>query len=102
MDQDCPEGPQGRFSYNPLHDIRAQDKALKTPLEHTPQLQQELQTSWQNASLKLIESGAPGLTVFEAMLVVGLAGLVQVEGKLAVAQRLTQIAAQLAEQLAHE
>ena len=75
---------------------------MGTPLEHTPHLQEELQRSWKNASLKMIENGAPGLTVFEAMLVVGLAGLVEVEGKLATAQRVTQIAAQLVEQLAAE
>jgi hypothetical protein len=79
-----------------------QEKTVGIPLEHTPHLQEELQRSWQNASLKMIENGAPGLTVFEAMLVVGLAGLAEVEGKLATAQRLTHIAAQLAEQLAAE
>ena len=65
-------------------------------------VRKELQKIMQAASLKLIEAGTPAPSVFEAMFIVGLAGLVEVEGKLAAAQRLAQVAGQLTEQVAVE
>ncbi len=75
---------------------------METTLEDTPALNKELRDIFQAASLKLIETGAPAPAVFEAMFVVGLAGLVEVEGKLSAAQRLAQVAARLAQQVEAE
>jgi hypothetical protein len=75
---------------------------VEAQLEDSPELRKELQKIWQSASLKLVENGAPAPNVFEAMFIVGLAGLVEVEGKLVAARRLAQVAQQLADQAAEE
>ena len=75
---------------------------VEPTLKDAPELRKELQDIWQTASLKLIEGGAPAASVFKALLVVGLAGLVEVEGKLVSAQRLAHIARQLTDQVAAE
>jgi hypothetical protein len=78
------------------------ETGVEPTLKDAPELRKELQDIWQTAALKLIEGGAPAPGVFEAMLIVGLAGLVEVEGKLVSAQRLAHIARQLADQVAAE
>jgi hypothetical protein len=66
-------------------------------IEDLPAIREQLSDHWQKIGVDLVKRGFRPEAVFETMLTVGLAGLVEVHGRDVTAQRLSAIAAQLSE-----
>jgi hypothetical protein len=66
-------------------------------IEDFPAIREQLSDHWQKIGIDLLKRGFQPGAVFETMLTVGLAGLVELHGRDAMAQRLTAIAQQLSE-----
>jgi hypothetical protein len=75
---------------------------LAEPIADSPQLRTELNKLWQKACVDTIDRGMPAAAVFETMFIVGVAGLIEVQGKLNSARRLSAVAQQLLEQAQQE
>lgn len=71
-------------------------------IEDLPEIREQLQKHWQSAGVDLIKRGFGSEPVFETMLTVGLAGLVEVHGKHQTAERLLLWAQRLSEQVRTE
>jgi hypothetical protein len=71
-------------------------------IEDLPEIREQLQKHWQTAGVDLIKRGFGPEPIFETMLTVGLAGLVEVHGKHATAERLVLWAQRLSEQVKQE
>ena len=68
----------------------------------SPELRAELNKLWQKVCVDTIARGMDAGAVFETMMIVGAAGVVEVHGKLAAAKRLSAIAQQLLGQVQQE
>jgi hypothetical protein len=66
-------------------------------IEDLPAIREQLSDHWQKIGVDLLKRGFQPEAVFETMLTVGLAGLVELHGRDATAKRLTLIAQQLSE-----
>jgi hypothetical protein len=75
---------------------------LADPIVDSPQLRTELNKLWQKACVDTIDRGMPATAVFETMFIVGVAGLIEVQGKINSARRLSAVAQQLLEQAQQE
>jgi hypothetical protein len=73
-----------------------------TMIDDLPEIREQLQKHWQTAGVDLIKRGFRPEPVFETMLTVGLAGLVEVHGKHAAAERLILWAQRLSDQVRQE
>jgi hypothetical protein len=66
-------------------------------IEDFPAIREQLSNHWQTIGVDLLKRGFQPEAVFETMLTVGLAGLVELHGKDATAKRLVAIAQQLSD-----
>ena len=71
-------------------------------IEDFPAIREQLSDHWQKIGIDLLKRGFKPEAVFETMLTVGLAGLVELDGKDAIAKRLVMIAEQLSDLLKKE
>jgi hypothetical protein len=71
-------------------------------IEDFPAIREQLSDHWQKIGIDLLKRGFKPEAVFETMLTVGLAGLVELDGKDATAKRLVMIAEQLSDLLKKE
>ncbi|HVL70310.1 MAG TPA: hypothetical protein VM434_00325 [Beijerinckiaceae bacterium] len=67
-----------------------------------PAVRAQLRDHWQSIGIDLVKRGFPPEAVFESMLTVGLAGLVELQGKDAAAEWLLAVARRLSEQVKTE
>jgi hypothetical protein len=70
---------------------------LAPMIEDLPAIREQLSDHWQKIGVDLLKRGFQADAVFETMLTVGLAGLVELHGRDATAKRLNAIAHRLSE-----
>jgi hypothetical protein len=66
-------------------------------IEDLPAIREQLSDHWQKIGVDLLRRGFQPEAVFETMLTVGIAGLVEIHGRDAAAKRLAAVAQQLSE-----